>query len=198
MVRSKGSDTRNLETLVKKTSIGKGPSDPADDAETLLPASRIKRKAKRRNRKRKNAAVNQPVATVESSEMSAAHVEAQALDDPSQHNDEPDPGREKLYFTPEQMWAILNELEQRVKDDRDDPNLCDDINRALYIIGVYSIGEVLGDKGGEGQRVLLSFQRKIQYLLNYQKFQGTVQPRARASSVSSYKDRPSAKVSKKR
>ena len=52
-------DTRNLETLIKKTPIGDGPSDHPNDAEISLPASRVKRKAKRRNDKRKNATVKE-------------------------------------------------------------------------------------------------------------------------------------------
>ena len=195
-------DTRNLETLIKKTPIGDGPSDLPNDAEISLPASRVKRKAKRRNDKRKNATVKEkPVATVESSETPAAHVEAHALDDRSQRNDEPDPGSEELtppkqWFTLGQLNGILDELEQRVKDDRDDPSLSDDLN--MVSLNINNIGEFIGDEGGVGERILLSLKHKIQYLINYQKFQGTVQPRARASSVSSYKDRPSAKVSKKR
>ena len=184
--------------------IGKGPSDPTDDAENQnsLSVSRVKRKAKRRQDKRKNATVNEkPEATAETSEMSAAHVEAQVLDNRGKRHDEPHHGSEeptppKRQWTQEDVEWLLDELEKRIKDDHDDSELFDDLARMSSLIKKFRNGtrSFLEGKGDEGQRILASFEQRIQYIVG--EFHRKGQPRARANSVSSYKGRASAKSQK--
>ena len=184
--------------------LGKGPSDPTDDAENQnsLSVSRVKRKAKRRQDKRKNATVNEkPEATAETSEMSAAHVEAQVLDNRGKRHNEPHHGSEeptppKRQWTQEDVEWLLDELEKRIKDDHDDSELFDDLARMSSLIKKFRNGtrSFLEGKGDEGQRILASFEQRIQYIVG--EFHRKGQPRARANSVSSYKGRVSAKSQK--
>ena len=182
--------------LFSVTQFGKDPPDQTIDAENSPQVSRVKRKAKRRQDKRKNATVNEkPEAKVETSEMSAAHVEAQVLE-PHHGSEELTPPT-RMQWTQENVEWLLDELEKRIKDeDQDDHNLCGDLDRTLRLIKNFGNGtrNFREGKGDEGQRILASFERKIQYLVG--KFHRTEQPRARASSVSSYKGRTSAKSQK--
>ena len=193
---AKSQETAENPPLLKGSPIGKGPPDPTDDAENSIPESRVKRKAKRRQDKRKNATVNEkPEAKVETSEMSAAHVEAQVIEPHHGSEDLTPPTR--MQWTQENVEWLLDELEKRIKDeDQDDHNLCGDLDRTLRLIKNFGNGtrNFREGKGDEGQRILASFERKIQYLVG--KFHRTEQPRARASSVSSYKGRTSAKSQK--
>ena len=191
--------------------LGKGPSDPTDDAENQnsLPVSRVKRKAKRRQDERKNATVNEePEATVETLELSAADVESRVLEGRSQRYDEPDHDRKVLTPPSRQctreaveLWrrqrqlldSTLDSLEQKVKDDRDDPELCEQLFTVSGLIKKFGDGNFPEDIEDECFRASLSLERRIQCLT--QRFQ---QPRARASSVSSYKGRASAKTLKGR
>ena len=184
--------TRNPEALFTGTPIGEGPPDPTDDAENSLPVSRVKRKAKRRQDERIKATVNEkPEATVETSEMSAARVEAQLSLDIRQT-------QELFDLTKRFLDSIVDDVEERVnkrvKDGHVDPKLCDDLDKLSGSIKKFGEGGFPIGKEDEGRRALVSYERRIQCLL--QKFHRTEQPRARASSVCSYKGRASAKSQK--
>ena len=215
-------DTRNLESSSSfSTSFHQEEVKyRQENAENSTPLSRVKRKAKRKKDERKNATVNEPAVAVESSVMSA-RLEAEANDDCSQDEPELESSEDELQNKPSNKPLITNEflegclddLRQRFRDTPDDPQIFADFDTTLRYVSkeIKKLDKLISDAHelacvgmmvDEGHRTIVeeqrtflgSLERKLQGLLNYHKSQRPVHPRG--SSVSSYKDRSSARSQK--